>query len=137
MAGVIEMLRTEKGAYAGYVLMKIVLVVGSAILFGVLSLIAVFVLFIPFSIAGFGAYFFAKSAGLLWNFLAIAAGIILAGVAVAVTFCVIAFVSAPAMVFFQSYVIHFLGSRYPALGDRLSPPPAALPLPDASASPAG
>jgi len=45
------------------------------------------------------------------------------------------------MVFFQAYVIHFLGSRYQELGDRISPPPAPptppLPFPDASVSPAG
>jgi len=53
---------------------------------------------------------------------------------------VVSFVSAPAMVFFQAYSLHFLGSRYPALGDQLTlttprpapsapTPPAAAPFP--------
>lgn len=134
---VIAMLKSEKGAYAGYVLMKIVLVVGSAILFGILTLIAVLIFLIPLSIAGYGGYSYAKSAGLLWHFPAVAVGIILAGAAVAAIVYVAAFISAPAMVFFQSYVIHFLGARYPTLGDRLFPPPPAAPLPDASPTPAG
>lgn len=134
---VIAMLKSEKGAYAGYVLMKVVLVVGSAILFGILTLIAVLIFLIPLSIAGYGGYSYAKSSGLLWHFPAVAVGIILAGAAVAAIAYVAAFISAPAMVFFQSYVIHFLGARYPALGDRLFPPPSAPPLPDTSPTPAG
>jgi len=137
---VIGMLAAEKKAYAGYVLMKIVLVVGTTIIFGILTLIAVLLLFIPLSIAGAGTYFFAKAAGLLWSFPAIALGVALAAVAVAVILYVIAFISAPAMMFFQAYVIHFLGARYPALGERISAPPstpAPPSFPDASVSPAG
>lgn len=137
---VIVMLGAEKKAYAGYVLMKIVLVVGSTIIFGILTLIAVLLLFIPLSIAGAGAYFFAKSAGLLWSFPAIAIGVVLAAIAVAVMLYVIALISAPAMMFFQAYVIQFLGSRYPTLGERISVPPNPVVPPsfsEASASPAG
>lgn len=135
---VIIMLRAEKKAYAGYVLMKIVLVVGSAILFGILTFIAVLLLLVPFSIAGYGAYFFARSAGLLWSFPAIAAATVLAAVALAIVLYVIAFISAPAMMFFQAYIIHFLGSRYPALGGRISAPLTPPPfLPEAGASPVG
>lgn len=134
---VIAMLKAEKKAYAGYVLMKIVLVVGTTIIFGILTLIAVLLLFIPISIAGAGAYFFAKSAGLLWSFPTIAAGVVLGAVVIALLFYLTAFISGPAMMFFQAYVIHFLGSRYPALGERISPVvPEPPPLPAAGAIPA-
>jgi len=137
---VIALLGADKKGYVGYVLMKIVLVVGSTILFGILTLIAVLLLLIPLSIAGAGLYFFARSAGLLTSFPAIAVGVILAAAALAVVFYVTAFISAPAMMFFQAYVIHFLGARYPALGARISEPPTPPvppPFPDASVSPAG
>ena len=137
---VIALLRLETKAYAGYVLMKIVLVVGCAILFGILTLIAVFLIFIPISIAGVAAYYFAKGHGLLLSFPAIAAAIILVAVALALVFYVSAFISVPAMIFFQAYVIHFLGARYPALGERIAPtqpPPMPPAFPDASGSPAG
>ena len=137
---VIALLSAEKKAYAGYVLMKIVLVVGTAIIFGILTLIAVLLLFIPVSIAGAGAYFYAKAAGLLWSFPAIAIGVVLAALVIGLILYVTAFISAPAMVFFQAYVIHFLGSRYPALGERISAPsipPVPPSFPDASVSPAG
>ncbi|HEX5411360.1 MAG TPA: hypothetical protein VFZ27_05820 [Terriglobia bacterium] len=137
---VMALLGAEKKAYVGYVLMKVVLVVGSTIIFGILTLIAVILLFIPISIAGVGAYFFAKSEGLLWGLPAITAGIALGGTALAAICYVTALISAPAMVFFQAYVIDFFGSRYPELGARLSPPPAppASPyFPDAGVIPAG
>ena len=137
---VIALLSADKKGYVGYVLMKIVLVVGCTILFGILTLIAVLLLLIPISIAGAGVYFFAKSAGLLTSFPAIAVGVVLAALVLAFIFYVSALISAPAMMFFQAYMIHFLGSRYPALGDRISAPPAppTLPaFPDTSVLPAG
>jgi hypothetical protein len=135
---VIALLGAEKKSYVGYVLMKIVLVVGSTIIFGILTLIAVFLLFIPISIVGVGAYFFAKAQGLLWSFPVIAIGIVLAAIMLAGILYVTAFISAPAMVFFQAYVIDFLGSRYPTLGSRIyAPPPSPAPpsFPDAGVSP--
>ena len=140
---VLALLAAEKKAYAGYVLMKIVLVVGCAILFGILTLIAVFLIFIPISIAGVAAYLFAKAQGLLWHFPAVAIAVVLGAAALAAIFYVVALISSPAMVFFQSYVIDFLGSRYPVLGERISPPPVPptppVPpsFPDASVSPTG
>ncbi|MGA8185764.1 MAG: hypothetical protein WB819_19220 [Terriglobia bacterium] len=137
---VIALLGADRKGYVGYVLMKIVLVVGSTILFGILTLIAVLLMLIPLSIAGAALFFFARSAGLLWSFPAIAVGVVLAAAALAVVFYVTAFISAPAMMFFQAYVIHFLGSRYPALGARISAPPtppAPPPFPDPGVSPAG
>jgi hypothetical protein len=38
----------------------------------------------------------------------------------------VALINTPMMVFFQSYMLHFLGSRYPTLGAVVFPP-----LPDA------
>jgi hypothetical protein len=125
---VMRMLNVEKGAYGGYVLMKIVLVVGSAILFGVLTLLAVIALLIPLSIAGYAGYAFAKSAALLWKTPVVMVCILFAEAALGLIFYTIAFVSAPAMVFFQAYAIHFLGSRYPVLENRLSASPGAPPL---------
>jgi len=40
-----------------------------------------------------------------------------------------ALISTPAMVFFQSYMLHFFGSRYPPLGTVVFPPPPETPTP--------
>lgn len=137
---VIALLSADKKGYAGYVLMRVVLVVGCTIIFGILTLIAVLIFLIPLSIAGAAIYFFARSAGFLLSFPAIAAGVVLAVLVMAFIFYVSALISAPAMMFFQAYVIHFFGSRYPALGDRILPPPTPPvppPFPAGSIAPAG
>lgn len=134
---VIALLEDDKKGYVGYVLMKIVLVVGCTILFGILTLIAVLLLLVPISIAGAGVYLFVRSAGLLESFPAIAVGVVLAALAFAILLYVIALISAPAMMFFQAYVIHFLGSRYALLEARISAPPMPPAFPGAGILPAG
>jgi len=134
---VIGMLKAEKAAYAGYVLMKIVLAVGSAVLFGILTLVALIALLVPLSIAGYGAYSLARAEGLLLSPVTIGIAVLLGSAALALLVYVAAFVSAPAMVFFQAYLIHFLGSRYSILGERLplpGPPPLST---SAASSPTG
>ena len=135
---VIVMLKAEKAAYAGYVLVKIILTLGSAILFGLLTLIAVIALLVPLSIAGYAAYALVRAEGWLLNPLTILLAVPAAGVALGLILYTVAFVSAPAMVFFQAYLIHFLASRYSVLEERLAALPGAPPLPgSAASSPAG
>jgi hypothetical protein len=109
------MLGAEKGACAGYVLMKIVLSIGSAILFGILDVVAFLCLLIPLGIAGVALFLLAKAAGFGWNVYTIGAAVILGVVALAAIFFVMGFVYAPGLVFFQSYALRFLGARYAVL----------------------
>ncbi|MBZ5542075.1 MAG: hypothetical protein LAO07_00160 [Acidobacteriia bacterium] len=133
---VLPMLGVEKMSYVGYVLMKIVLAVGSAIIFGILYLLAILILLIPTGILGVAVYFLAKAAGLTWTLMTMSMAVILGGAVVFFIFYVIAFISAPAMVFFQSYTLHFFGSRYPALGAVVFPPsPPPPPSPAAPTEP--
>ncbi len=117
------MLLAEKWAYAGYILMKIVLAVGSAILFGILDFLVILFALIPLGIIGVAAYFLVKGAALSWNPVTISAVVLLAVAACAAIFWVMAFVYSPGLVFFQSYTLQFLGSRYPALETVMFPPP--------------
>jgi hypothetical protein len=74
----------------------------------------------------------AKAAGLTWTPLTIAAAIALGSLALLALLWVISFVSTPALVFFQSYALYFLGGRYPVLGAllwRSAPPSATSPAP--------
>jgi hypothetical protein len=119
------MLKRERKSYAGYVLMKIVLLVGTAIFFGLASLITVLLLMIPLGAIAVGVYVLARAAALPLNYYTFSTGVILAGGAVAVIVYALAIVSTPAMVFFQSYANHFLGSRYPKLGARVFPEPSS------------
>lgn len=122
----LPMLGVEKMAYTGYVLMKIVLALGSAILLGIVNLLVFLALLVPLAIAGLAIFIIGKLAGLSWNPFTIGAAILLGVVVLAGLLFVVAFVSAPAMVFLQSYTLHFFGSRYAALGALVfRTPPAA------------
>ena len=128
----LPMMGAEKAAYGGYLLMKIVLAVGSSMLFGIINFFVLLVTLIPLGIAGVVLVLAGKAAGLTWSVYTIGTAIVLLSVAVSAILYAMAFASAPAMFFFQSYALHFLGSRYPELGTLLPPPPAA-PAPTAPA----
>jgi hypothetical protein len=130
----LPMLDREKLAYAGYVLMKIVLAVGCHILFGIVTFLGLIVAAIPLGIAGFILFSIGKAAGLTWDTSTITIVVILGGIVALVLLYLIAFINTPVMVFFQSYVLHFFGGRYPRLDAILSPPQPA-PQPDSGEPP--
>lgn len=131
----IGIVNAEKMAFCGYVLMKIVLAVGGAIIFTIVNLIVILVLLIPLAILGVAAFFIGKGAGMTWDTPAIllVAGLgmlVLAGV-----LYVVGFVYAPGLVFFQSYTLEFFASRYGPLASRMFPPSPPVTLPSASVAP--
>lgn len=129
----LALLNTEKKAYTGYILMKIVLAVGSALLFGIINFI---VLVLPLIAIGLMVAL-APLPSIAWTPLAIAAAILLGVIALLGLFVVVCFVSAPAMVFFHSYAIHFFSSRYPALSAAISEPAVDLMRQTSPATPLG
>jgi hypothetical protein len=132
----LPMLAAEKLAFTGYVLMKIVLAIGSAIIVGIATLLALFVLLIPLGIAALIIFLGGKAMGLTLNVTTISILVVLGGVILAGFFYLIALISTPPMVFFQSYILHFMGSRYPALGAVVFPPPVETqPSPPVEGSP--
>lgn len=132
-------LRAEKGAFAVYVLMKMVLAVGVAMLVAIADVLILLVLLIPLGIAGVTAFLIARGLGATWTPWTVGATVLVGAVLLAGLLFVLLLVSAPPMVFFQAYALHFFGSRYGPLGEQLdlqappepsSPsPPAALPAP--------
>ncbi len=126
------MIQAEKSAYAVYVLMKLVLTVGSAVLFGIIHLMVILASLIPLGMVSLALIFLGKTMGLHWNRYTVSAVAVMGLAALTALLFVIAFVSAPALVFFQSYTLQFFGARYPALGALMGrtppgPPAAATP----------
>jgi hypothetical protein len=118
----------EKSAYAVYVLMKIVLAMGSAIIFAIINLIVILILLIPLGLLGLAAYFIGSGLGISWDLstelLVAALGLL----AFAGILYVVGFVYTPGLVFFQSYTLEFFAPRYGPLGNKMFPPsPAATP----------
>lgn len=123
MAGwrrVLAMVGAEKGAYAVYVLMKIVLSIGSAMLFGIIDFLVLLALLIPVCIIALVVFVGGKAAGLSWNSLTISMAVLAGGVVVLLLIYAMSLISVPLMVFFQAYTLHFFGSRYPLLGEQLA-----------------
>lgn len=116
----LPLLAAEKASFTGYVLMKIVLAIGSAILFGIANLIVLLVLLIPLAIAGVALVLGGKAAGLSWGAFTISAAVLLGVLALAGILYVLSFISSPAVFFFQSYTLQFFGGRYPLLGALLT-----------------
>ena len=126
-------LQAEKGGYAGYIGMKIVLAIGVGVFLAIVSMIVLLALLIPVAGISIVAALIGATAGLTWNFFTITL-VVFAGIIVfAFSMFAFSFISVPATVFFPAYSIYFLAPRYPPLAALLWPPlgtmtaPASLP----------
>lgn len=119
------MLQAERGGYAVYVLMKIVLAIGAGIVIGIASLILGLFVAIPTALLGILAVLTGKTAGLSWNAFTITIAVVVGCILLAAFLYLIALISVPAIVFFPAYSIYFFAPRYRALSLVLYPPPPA------------
>ena len=122
-------LKSEKGGYAGYVVMKVVMALGVAVVVGIITFIVILLVLIPVGGLGAIAVLGGKAAGLQWNLYTISVAVVVGCVVLAIIFYVISLISVPAMVFFPAYSIYFFASRYPALDALLHPAPLLTPPP--------
>ena len=123
-------LQSEKGSYAGYIGLKVVMAFGAAVIVGIATFIVILILLIPAGGFGVIAVVLGKTAGLTWNLYTITLAVVVGCVVLAVFFFVMSLISVPAIVFFPAYSIYFFASRYPPLDALLHPAPAmASPVP--------
>jgi hypothetical protein len=125
-------LQSERGSYAGYIGMKIVLAIGAGILVTIATLILGLLVALPVIGVAIAAVVAGKTAGLTWNVFTITAAVVAGCVLLAIFLYLIAMISVPVIVFFPAYSIYFFAARYRALSVVLYPPPAATvtnPLP--------
>lgn len=118
---VLAMMKAEKGGYAGYIGMKIVLAIGAGVVFGILVGIVVAIFLIPGLLIAVAAVLMGKSAGLQLNAVTITLAIVAGAILLAILLYVVAFVCVPIAVFFPAYAMYFLAERYPQLAARLYP----------------
>jgi hypothetical protein len=128
----LAMMNVEKLAYGLYVLMKIALAMGGAIVFTIVNLVVLLILLIPLALLGVMGYLIGRSAGVSWDNISVI--LLLAAFALlafAGLLYVVGFVYAPGLVFFQSYTLEFFAPRYGPLGSKLLPttPPRPPPAP--------
>jgi hypothetical protein len=115
-------LSVAKLSFVGYLGMKIVLAIAAGIVFGILTTIAVLVVIVPLAILVAALAAAGLFAGFTWTPAAISAGVVAGLAALAALLYLMAFVSVPVAVFFQSYTLHFYAGRYPALETALAGP---------------
>jgi hypothetical protein len=127
----LAMMKKEKGAYAGYIGMKIVLAIAAGILIGIVIFVAILFIALPFGIAGAIAVIAGKMAGLTWTVETVTLAIVVGTIFLAALMVVSSLLSVPLTVYFPAYSIYFFASRYPKLDAWLHPPPApvARPIP--------
>ncbi|HLV86857.1 MAG TPA: hypothetical protein VKV39_07760 [Candidatus Sulfotelmatobacter sp.] len=120
------MMKAEKGAYAGYIGMKIVLAIAASILIGIAGVILGLVFVIPTAALGILAVLTGKAAGWTWNAETITLAIVVGLILLAIFLYFVSLISVPAIVFFPAYSIYFFASRYPQLSAVMypgAPPP--------------
>jgi hypothetical protein len=117
------MIKTEKGGYAGYLGMKIVMAIGAAVMVGIAALMLGLVIAIPTIGLSILAILTGKSAGLTWNAYTITLAVVVGSTLLAGFLYLVSLISVPVIVFFPAYSIYFFAARYPALAAVLYPAP--------------
>ncbi|HEY6763281.1 MAG TPA: hypothetical protein VI386_00800 [Candidatus Sulfotelmatobacter sp.] len=120
------MIKAEKGGYAGYLGMKIVMAIGAGILVGIVTLILGLIIAIPTVGLSIIAVITGKSAGLTWNVYTITVAVVVGAVLLAILLFLVALISVPVVIFFPAYSIYFFAARYPTLGALIYPPVAPV-----------
>src|SRR5690242_3112193 len=124
----LQMLRMEKGGYAGYIGMKVLLAIAAGIILGVITFVLALVFVFPVVIA-FLIPTIRGGPG-VWNVYTITLAVVVGAVVFVLLMSAISLISVPAVVFFPAYSVYFFAARYPALSLRLygpPPPPPTLP----------
>jgi len=119
----LPMLEAEKGKYAGYAGVKVVMAIGAGVAIGIAGLIVLVVLFIPLGGLGLISVLAGQAAGLTWNVLTITLAIVAGCVFLLVLFYLVSLIAVPAIVFFPAYSIYFFAARYRPLANLIYPPP--------------
>jgi len=127
----LAMIGREKGRYAGYLLLKLVLAIAAGIVFSIITIIPILFVVVPSAVAVVAG----RAAGLVWNVNTISLAIIIGTVLLFVLLYLIGLVCVPATVFFPAYAMYFLAARYPNLNALLNPAPTPPELPPVPHSP--
>jgi hypothetical protein len=114
-------IKHEKGGYAGYIGMKIVLAIAASIALLIVTLIAFLVLFVIIGGIALALVHGGKAAGWTWNPYTITLAAVMGCIALAILIFTAALISVPVIVFFPAYSIYFFAPRYSQLASLLWP----------------
>ena len=129
------MMQAEKGAYAAYIGLKIVLAIVAGVIIAIATLILGLIYVIPTVGLSLLAIITGKSAGLTWNAHTIALAAVIGCILLAIFLYLVALISVPVIVFFPAYSIYFFAGRYPRLSAALFPESAVAQMSAGAARP--
>ena len=115
------MMKAEARGYAGYLGLKLLLAVGTAVVLGIAVLLVVLALFIPFGGVSVAAILGGRAIGLSWNALTLSVAIVAVCLVLAACIYAALLVTVPSIVFFPAYAYYFFASRYEPLNALMSP----------------
>lgn len=115
----IPMLRANWPAYLLFLVVKTALSLAVGIFFAILYLLAVLLLFVPVVLVGVFAGALGQAVEITWSPALVALVSVMGGGVLLLVLYLMAMVYTPAMVFFQSYGLHFFGTQYRKLGEAL------------------
>jgi len=130
------MMQAEKGDYAIYIVMKIVLAIVATVVIAIVTAIVAVFFVVPTVVFGAVGVLAGKSAGLTWNAGTITLAVVVGCILLFCFLYLVSLVSVPAIVFFPAYSIYFFAGRYPALSAALYPAPP-VPVPSLGTAPQG
>ncbi|MGA2389814.1 MAG: hypothetical protein ABSF97_12680 [Candidatus Sulfotelmatobacter sp.] len=125
------MISADKGGYAGYLGLKIVMAIGAGIVVGIATLILGLIIAVPTVGLSIVAVITGKTAGLTWNSYTITVAIVVGSILLSFFLYLVSLISVPVLVFFPAYSIYFFAARYPLLNAALHPATAAAQVPGA------
>lgn len=111
----LPMLNAETGSYVGYLALKIVMALGTAVVVGIVATLVIIVTLIPIGGLGAVAILLGKQGGLQWTLYTITLAVVIGLIFLGFILYVVSLVSVPAIVFFPAYSIYFFAARYPKL----------------------
>ena len=109
------MMDSEKGRFAGYVGMKVLLSIGAFILSSIAALVVILAILVPVGVPAFIAFLVARTAGIGWNALTLGLAIALGTATLAACLYAVLLITVPLTVFFPAYSMYFFAARYPSL----------------------
>jgi len=117
-----ELFRKEPGQLVSYIFFKVILYIAALVATEIAILVAELIAAIPLGIVAFLGWLLLHSHGSVGQILMVTGGVVLFLIFFVFLFYLTILVAGCTVVFFQAYVMYFLGGRYPMLGDRLEPP---------------
>lgn len=121
-----EMMKAEPMNYAGFIGMKLLLVIGASVAVGIIGIILLLIILIPVVLV---VAMVVAGLSLKWNPFTILLAVVLGGIFLLFLFFLMSLLAVPVAIFFVAYALQFFGRRFAPLAAVMYPEPPPPPVP--------